>query len=494
MSGTPPKKVRVHRRRPPVPQQLPTAVLHPSPLNPRRSMDDDALRELGESIRAHGLLQPLVVRERSEGGYEVICGHRRRAAAKLVGVAHLDCMVRELTDAQAVEAMLAENSKRRDVPPLEESDALLRLVEWGQTPAALAERLGRTSKWVRDRLALARLVPELREMLAERRFGLGAAVRLTRLVDEDQVQLAERLGRTNWRLTAETAAREVQSAGKRLDRAPWPLDAPYGGQRACAGCVYRTDDQGDLFDTSRGAHCLSSPCWRAKLDVWVGEQRAAGTQVVENDYGDGPRPNDTPHWFKAVGLGEVSVDVAAPGVPRIVYVRGCEVSVQVDRGALVERLANHPDAEIAQAVTEYWGLNRGSGDGSTTERPSKPRPSPKHLRASMAALIEEVEARAEAAGLGDMHLGALRLVVASLIHTSWDSSISAIAKRRGLEKAALKKPTELLASMPAAALIGLLVEVSTERQMDYIRQGVVLDHNLWLGLLDLLGVDRPPHT
>ena len=122
---------------------------------PRKHFDDEALTELAESIRAHGLLQPIVVR-RVEGGFELLAGERRYRAAKLAGLTHLPGLVREVED--PLEIALIENLQREDLSPLEEADALALLIErHGYSHRQVAEILGKSRPYVSNMLALTRL-------------------------------------------------------------------------------------------------------------------------------------------------------------------------------------------------------------------------------------------------------------------------------------------------------------------------------------------------
>mgnify|MGYP001594862614 FL=1 len=109
---------------------LPIECLRPSPLNPRRRLDPQAMKELTDSVRAHGILQPLLVRP-VDGGkkFEVVFGHRRLAAAKTAKLEDVPCAVRQLTDQEALEIGLIENLQREDVHPLDEADGYRKLMK-----------------------------------------------------------------------------------------------------------------------------------------------------------------------------------------------------------------------------------------------------------------------------------------------------------------------------------------------------------------------------
>jgi ParB family transcriptional regulator, chromosome partitioning protein len=113
-------------------RNLPLAVLTESKTNPRRTFEDDSLKELAESIRTQGILSPLLVRPVSEQGFEIVFGARRYRAAQMADASTVPVRIKNLTDAEALEAQLIENLQRRDVHPMEEANgfrALLNLEE-----------------------------------------------------------------------------------------------------------------------------------------------------------------------------------------------------------------------------------------------------------------------------------------------------------------------------------------------------------------------------
>jgi ParB family chromosome partitioning protein len=149
-----------------------------SPHNPRKRFEEGPLRELAESIRTHGVLQPLVVRPLGEG-WEVVAGERRWRAAKLAGIGEVPVVVRELNDVQAAEVQILENLQREDIAPMEEAAGFKRLIDLGAyTPDTLAERLGKSRSHVYGRLRLLKVTPEVQEAGAQgldRGLGGGAA-------------------------------------------------------------------------------------------------------------------------------------------------------------------------------------------------------------------------------------------------------------------------------------------------------------------------------
>lgn len=169
------------------------AKLKESPTNPRQSFGD--LNELAGSIRAVGVLEPLLVRPH-DGGHEVICGHRRLRAAKLAGLKEVPVVIREMTDREALEAQLVENLQRKDMHPLEEAEAYGRLRdEFGYPAERIAERLGRGRATVFASLKLLDLVPAVRKAFLADKLDASGALLIARLKGEKvQVSALEAIG------------------------------------------------------------------------------------------------------------------------------------------------------------------------------------------------------------------------------------------------------------------------------------------------------------
>lgn len=150
-------------------QEINLYEIRPSAMNPRKTFDQEALQELADNIKSQGLLQPITIRPVDEllnkdgtvCHYEVVCGERRYRAVKLNGSKTIPCIVRELTDEQAFDAMITENLQRKDVDPTEEAFAFGELAKRGQTTEEIALRFGKSTRFVLDRIKLNKLIPEL---------------------------------------------------------------------------------------------------------------------------------------------------------------------------------------------------------------------------------------------------------------------------------------------------------------------------------------------
>lgn len=156
---------------------LPIEHLQPSRLQPRTRFDEDELEALAESIRAQGVIQPLVVRPAATGeGYEIVAGERRWRAAQLAGLHELPVVVRELSDRAALELALIENVQRQDLNPLEEAAGYQRLIaQFGHTQEALASTVGKSRSHVANTLRLLQAPPLVRRLLVEGRLSAGHA-------------------------------------------------------------------------------------------------------------------------------------------------------------------------------------------------------------------------------------------------------------------------------------------------------------------------------
>jgi ParB family chromosome partitioning protein len=161
---------------PPAPRTLPVASIRPNPFQPRAAFDEAALQELADSIRAHGLLQPIVVR-RSLAGYEVLAGERRLRAAKSIGLTEIPAVVRDATDEEMQTLALVENVQREDLNAMEKARALKAMLgNFGLTQDQVAARVGKARTTIANILRLLELPPEIQRWVEEGKLG-GAHAR-----------------------------------------------------------------------------------------------------------------------------------------------------------------------------------------------------------------------------------------------------------------------------------------------------------------------------
>ena len=153
---------------------LPLSQVEPGLNQPRKRFDDQALADLADSIREHGIIQPLTVRRLSSGYYQIIAGERRWRAAKLAGLTEVPAVIIEADDKKVMELGLIENLQREDLNPMEEAEGyLLLLTDYGMTQEEVAKRMGKSRPAIANALRLTALPPTVRAMLVEGVLSAG---------------------------------------------------------------------------------------------------------------------------------------------------------------------------------------------------------------------------------------------------------------------------------------------------------------------------------
>ena len=210
---------------------LPLALMQAGAFQPRREIHRQPLEELAASIKANGVIQPIVVRPLPAGGaagaakYEIVAGERRWQAAKLAGLTDIPTIVRELSDRQAVAVALIENIQREDLTPAEEARALQRLiVEFQLTHEAIGQAVGRSRAAVSNLIRLLDLPENVVALIDSKQLAMGHARALLGL--ETAAEQVE----------ARARGRRAMLIGSR-DRGPRPADAHWAGQGSGEGSV-----------------------------------------------------------------------------------------------------------------------------------------------------------------------------------------------------------------------------------------------------------------
>ncbi|MBC8038665.1 MAG: ParB/RepB/Spo0J family partition protein [Rhizobiales bacterium] len=173
-------------------RHMPVELLHASPNNPRKYFAEADLDDLAKSIREKGLLQPLVVRTRADGEYEIVAGERRWRAAQRAGVHEIPVLIREFSDGEALEIALIENIQRSDLNPLEEARAYnLLLEQFSYTQAQLAESVGKSRSHIANTLRLLNLPDSVRRQIEAGKLTAGHA--RTLVATDSPAELAEQI-------------------------------------------------------------------------------------------------------------------------------------------------------------------------------------------------------------------------------------------------------------------------------------------------------------
>ena len=178
-------------------RSLPVGQIQPGKYQPRTHMDAASLEELAASIRAQGLMQPILVRPLGEELYEIIAGERRWRAAQMAGMSEVSALIREIPDEAALAMALIENIQRENLNPLEEALGLQRLIdEFAMTHQQAADAVGRSRPAASNLLRLLQLAPPVQELLMRGEIDMGHARALLPLSGALQVQLAQRVVQT----------------------------------------------------------------------------------------------------------------------------------------------------------------------------------------------------------------------------------------------------------------------------------------------------------
>lgn len=173
-------------------KQVPIELIHSNPRNPRKTFAQEELQELAQSIRDKGLLQPLVVRPRADGEYEIVAGERRWRAAQLAGYHELPVLVRELSDGETLEIALIENIQRENLNPLEEARAFDDLMEqFSYTQQQLADAVGKSRSHIANTLRLLSLPAAVRAYIEEGKLTAGHA--RTLVASDSPHELAQKI-------------------------------------------------------------------------------------------------------------------------------------------------------------------------------------------------------------------------------------------------------------------------------------------------------------
>jgi ParB family chromosome partitioning protein len=214
------------------PAEIPIERIKRNPYQPRKRVDEDALRQLADSIRAHGVIQPILVTEQLDG-YQLVAGERRLRAAQMAGLERIPAVVRQVADRDQLELALVENLLRADLNPLEEALAFRQLLdEFSFTQDELATRLGRARSTIANTLRLLDMRESVREAVADGRLTEGHARAMAGLPELDEARLLELI------VARDLSVRQTEELARRLRDA--------AGQPAAGANPSRTTPDPDL--------------------------------------------------------------------------------------------------------------------------------------------------------------------------------------------------------------------------------------------------------
>jgi ParB family chromosome partitioning protein len=261
-------------------QEISLNRIQPSASNPRQSMDSTGLKELTDSIRVHGVLQPILVRPIADGTFEIVCGERRHKAACAAGKATIPARIVNLSDSEALECATVENVLREDIHPIEEAESFQKLLAMNPnfTPAILAERVGKSVSHVFRRLQLLKLDPKLKQLFLDGQMTAAHALILARLQPRDQQEVLSQLNQAGKKGAIEfPSVARLQSWVEDnifldLNGAPFRKDdaslIPQAGP--CTTCPKRTGFNPSLFpEVKEKETCTDRECFQQKLHAFV---------------------------------------------------------------------------------------------------------------------------------------------------------------------------------------------------------------------------------
>lgn len=210
-------------------EETPLEKIYANPNQPRKNFDEQALRELADSIKKHGVIMPIVVNDDNNGRYMIIAGERRFRAARIAGLKTVPVIIRNYSEREIQEISLIENLQREDLNPIEAAAAMKQLmVEYKLTQDELAERIGKSRPAIANTLRLLSLTPEVMQMVAEGKLSAGHARTLVTMSAEDQLEFATDALRRGM------SVRELEKKVRAYNVSPDVLDEKKKKKRALA--------------------------------------------------------------------------------------------------------------------------------------------------------------------------------------------------------------------------------------------------------------------
>lgn len=348
-------------------------LLFPSPTN-RKRFDKDKMRELEASVAAAGIIVPLIVRIRKEGGYEIVCGERRwmsidganaiRSKSGAPPILTLPCVVRTMTDVEALQAQCIENAQREDVSPFDQGRMYRALCSNGCNPKEIAKLVGMSPESVYNKMKLLELVEDGVKAFDDGMLPESSALVVARMPPPIQTKIIATLviGREKPMTFDDFRVAVADKFMTDLTRAPFDTDAPFAGREACAACGYRSGNcRASCPDVKSPDVCLDPECFRTKRETAttaaVEKLSSKGYEVLgktasANAFtGDALRPNsayvemDAKHpsnsrgatWEQLVGKAEKKLADDAPHTKKLVLVSPAGRALRVYERTAAER-------------------------------------------------------------------------------------------------------------------------------------------------------------
>jgi ParB family chromosome partitioning protein len=241
-------------------QNLNIEKVIPDPMQPRKTFNETLLKELSESIKKHGVLQPITVRK-SGSEYAIVMGERRYRASKLADKKTIPCVVREYENNDILEIQIIENLQRQDVEPTEEAEAIAYLSE-KYAPTEIAKRLGRTDNFIRQRLKLAGLIEGFKHFVRNGEMTISLGVGVALFESEEQQMMLETMGEE---FNAHQINKMIKDQTYDLEKASFDVTDKKLVSKAgsCVECQFNAANQGNLFGEGKMI-CTKAACFETK--------------------------------------------------------------------------------------------------------------------------------------------------------------------------------------------------------------------------------------
>ncbi len=241
-------------------QNLNIEKVVPDPTQPRKTFNEKFLEELSESIKKHGVLQPITVRK-SGNEHIIVMGERRYRASKLANMETIPCIIRKYENNDILEIQIIENLQRQDVEPTEEADAIAYLSE-KYSATEIAKRLGRSENFIRQRLKLAGLIEGFKNFVRNGEMTISLGVGVALFEPEEQQMMMETMGED---FNAHQINRMIKDQTYDLDKAPFDVEDKklVAKAGACIECPFNAANQGNLFGDGKMV-CTKSACYETK--------------------------------------------------------------------------------------------------------------------------------------------------------------------------------------------------------------------------------------
>lgn len=319
--------------------------------NPRKHYDPKGLEDLAKSIGEHGVIEPIIVRPIDKGKrFSIVAGERRYRASVLGAKKDIPCIIRELTDKQALEIAVIENLQRVDVHPLDEAEGFKSLVAQGYDTPGLALKFGMSESYILKRLKILELIPEIRKMFYKDLIMYVHAIVIARLTKPQQKEVLKWLERENLEEDGPPNIGALKDHVARnlfrvLDKAPFDIkdDKLVKKCGSCLNCPKRSGSNNLLFDDMQGGEdtCMDHICYHAKteaaLDLGYKEAKEKGIPVISERYSIDsdvkkrfPGILTSDQWSgssaKEGGVRAFIVNGWSPGTYRYIKIKGSKIS------------------------------------------------------------------------------------------------------------------------------------------------------------------------